>query len=313
MAPSGRRALERLFLTLCNLVPRRLASHALFLLRHKPDMTDGWGYHIRPIHYYEPLPDFREISAEQLRRRRIPQGINFDLRGQVGRVRSLQDRFGAEIRQLAGEVNEPYFGNPFFGGLDAALYYAIIRDCKPARIFEIGGGYSTRIAARASSMNALEGRGSAITVIEPYPEPRLTDAGIAINLVRERVEKLDRAMFGELERKDILFIDSSHVVRCGGDVVTEVLEILPSLKPGVWVHIHDVFFPFDYPVDWIIGQRLAFNEQYLVEAFLAFNDRFAIEFSNSWLAADFREEVAGLVPTPGDAGRPASLWLSTRH
>lgn len=315
MEPAGkpgriRTALEGLFLGLCGLIPRKLAAHALFLLRHRPELTDRWGYHIRAIHYYEPLPDFRELSAARLGRRREPAGTAFDVPDQLIRLGRLHARFGAELRELGTQEQGIYFRNPYFSGLDAALYYAIVRDLKPAHIFEVGAGYSTRIAARAVAANAREGRKGAITVIEPYPEARLTEAGIEMNLIQERVENLDSVAFEVLESGDILFIDSSHVLRCGGDVAAELLEILPRLKPGVWVHIHDIFFPFDYPVDWVIEQRIAFNEQYAVEAFLTFNDRFAVRFSNFWLATDHPEAAARMDPGTGAGAKPASLWLA---
>lgn len=304
-----RDALETLFLWLCGLVPQKLVSHALFLLRHRPDLTDKWGYHIRAIHYHEPVPDFRELSVARLSRRREPVGIVFDLPGQLGRLEDLHSRFGAELRALGAEADGTYVRNPYFSGLDAAVYFAIVRDLKPTRITEIGGGYSTRIAARAVSANAREGHDAVITVIEPYPEARLIEAEIKMTLIEERVENLDPASFCGLDRGDILFIDSSHVLRCGGDVVAELLDILPRLKPGVWVHIHDIFFPFDYPADWVIGRRAAFNEQYAVEAFLTFNERFAVRFSNCWLAADYPEIVARVNPNGEGGANPASLWL----
>jgi hypothetical protein len=315
MEPAGkpgriRVSLEAFFLWFCGLVPRKLAAHALFLLRHRPELTDSWGYHIRAIHYYEPLPDFRELSAAQIGRRREPVGIDFNIPDQLLRLDQFHSRFGAELRALVSEDGGIYYRNPYFSGLDAALYYAIVRDLKPARIFEVGAGYSTRIAARAVAANAREGRGGVITVIEPYPDARLTEASIEMNLIQERVEKLNPATFDVLDRGDILFIDSSHVLRCRGDVAAELLEILPRLKPGVWVHIHDIFFPFDYPADWLIGQRIAFNEQYAVEAFLTFNDRFAVRFSNFWLAADHPEAAARMDPGNGTGAKPASLWLA---
>jgi hypothetical protein len=305
-----RDALKALFLWFCSLVPPKLASHALFLLRHRPDLTDKWGYHIRAIHYHEPLPDFRELSVARLGRRREPVGIVFDLPGQLGRLEDLRSRFGTELQELGADDEGNFVRNPYFSGLDAALYYAIVRELKPARIYEIGGGYSTRIAACAVAANAREGRRGVITVIEPYPEARLTEAGIEMKLIEKQVENLDSATFAVLDRGDILFIDSSHVLRCGGDVVAELLDIVPRLKPGVWVHIHDIFFPFDYPADWVVGQRIAFNEQYAVEAFLTFNERFAVQFSSCWLAADYPEVVGRMSPGSEGGANPASLWLS---
>ena len=286
----------------------------MFLLRMNPQITDRWGYHVRPIHYYEPVPDFRTISSADLERRRVPAGLSIDLSAQVRRVESFAQRFAGELRDLHRQGPKGFdFENEYFSGLDAAIYYSIIRDLRPARIIEIGAGYSTQIAAKAMDANRRYGRGEAIlTVIEPYPQARLMDSGVKFQLIARPVEKVDPALFQSLVANDILFIDSSHALRCGGDVFVEFLEILPRLKPGVWVHIHDIFLPFDYPVDWVLGKRLAFNEQYLLEAFLTFNERFSVQLANCWLATDHIDSTNLLIPGGKSAGAgacPGSFWI----
>ena len=278
-------------------MPKRAAHHLLFLAQSRPDIADRWGYHIRPIHYYEPIPDFRSITAEQITQRRTYPGIDFRRDDQLTLLNQLSS-YRDELRAI--EFN---FENEYFSGLDAAVYYALIRHLKPQRIIEIGGGYSTQLANKALSAN---GKGK-LTCVEPYPEDRLARANLNIKIIEKPVEQLDVDFFSCLEANDILFIDSSHTVKFGSDVCFEFLEVLPRLKPGVWIHVHDIFFPHDYPSDWLIDQRLALNEQYLLEAFLSFNEAFSPQLANYWLSLDHPAEAARLWPTSND--KPASFWM----
>lgn len=292
--------LDRTALALFRTVPTRAAHHLLFLAQSRPDLADRWGYHIRPIHYYEPLPDFRSITAEQINRRRTYPGIDFKWDEQL----TLVDRLAAyndELRELQFD-----FDNAFFNGFDAAVYYSLIRHLQPQRIVEIGSGYSTQIADRALSVN----RKGNLICIEPYPEERLLKADLKIDLIQKRVEEIDLDFFARLEADDILFIDSSHTVKFGSDVCYEFLELLPILKPGVWIHVHDIFFPHDYPADWLLNQRLALNEQYLLEAFLAFNKTFTTQLANCWLCLEHLDETAHLWPnTTSPNHRASSFWM----
>jgi len=273
----------------------RVAHHLLFRAQSRPNLTDRWGYHLRPIHYYEPLPDFRSITLEQITRRRDFPGIDFRWNDQLVLLNQLT-AYHDELTAL--EFN---FDNGFFNGFDAAVYYSFIRHLKPQRIIEIGGGYSTQLAAKALANN---GRGK-LTCIEPYPE-RLNGAGPIVELIQKRVEEIDVDFFSCLEPHDILFIDSSHTVKFRSDVCYEFLELLPRLAPGVWVHVHDIFFPHDYPAEWLIERRLALNEQYLLEAFLSFNEHFKVALANYWLCLDHREDAARLWPSTAGA---SSLWM----
>jgi predicted O-methyltransferase YrrM len=277
-------------------VPVRAARHALFLAQSQPELSDRWGYHIRPIHYYEPLPDFRSITREQTERKRAFPAIDFR--------RDEQLRLLRELEPYALELQQTDVVNDYFSGLDAVVYYSLIRQLKPRRIIEIGGGYSTRIANKALAANQ-SGR---LTCIEPHPDERLD--GSRVHLVTKRVEELDVSFFAALEANDILFIDSSHTVKFGSDVCYEFLEILPALKRGVWVHVHDIFFPHDYPAEWLLKRRLALNEQYLLEAFLSFNHDFEIALANHWLQLECPNEVARLWPNAVSSGAGASsFWM----
>ena len=302
---------DRVLLKTLAAVPAAVARHVMFLLRAHPALADRWGVHIRPVHYYDPLPDFRNITAAATTRRRQSPAIDFNLPAQVNAVRRLGAAYRSELEAInaSGAFN---FLNEYFGGFDAAMYYALVRDLRPARVVEIGSGFSTRIADHAARRNRLDGHAMELTSIEPFPEPRLTDGMPAITLIQKPVEAVDLALFESLQANDILFIDSSHAVKFGGDVCREFLDILPRLKPGVWVHEHDIFFPQDYPARWLIEQRVAFNEQYLLEAFLAFNREFAVRSAHHWLQLDHPGVVAELCPTPlgagGDPG-PTSFWM----
>ena len=286
--------LNKTVVSLFRSVPVRAAQHALFLARNEPELADRWGYHIRPIHYYEPLPDFRAITPEQIQRRRNYPAIDFRWDDQLRLLRELEPH--------AAELTEFDLKNDYFSGLDALVYYSLIRHLKPRRVIEIGGGYSTRIANKALAANQ-SGR---LTCIEPYPDDRLNGSQFSTQMITRRVEELDVDFFSCLEANDILFIDSSHTVKFGSDVCYEFLELLPSLKRGVWVHVHDIFFPHDYPAEWLLKRRLALNEQYLLEAFLSFNPTFAPQLANHWLCLDHGEEAArlGTITTPG-----SSFWM----
>ena len=297
-----RSLLDRTALAVFKTVPARAAKHLLFLAQNEPDISDRWGYHIRPIHYYEPLPDFRSITTEQVQRRRSYPAVDLRWEDQVALLSDLVE-YRAELTTLEFD-----FDNDYFSGFDAAVYYTLIRKLKPQRIIEIGGGHSTRLAARALTHNQ-KGR---VTCIEPFPEERLTETKPSIEVIPKRVESVDLNFFSCLEADDILFIDSSHTVKFGSDVCYEFLEILPSLAPGVWVHVHDIFFPQDYPAEWLLKRRLALNEQYLLEAFLAFNKDFSVALSNYWLCLDHSAMTERLWSPTSHGSQPtgcSSFWF----
>jgi len=277
----------------------RAMRRMLFLAQSHPEISDRWGYHIRPIHYYEPIPDFRSITSEQLERRREFRSIDF---GWDAQLQLLRDLSAFRIEFEAAD-----FKNDYFNGLDAAVLYSLIRHLRPRRVIEIGSGYSTRFAHKALTRNADGGR---LTCIEPHPEERLNGLRLSVEVIQKRVEEIDVDFFSCLEANDNLFIDSSHTVKFGSDVCYEFLEVLPTLRPGVWVHVHDIFFPHDYPAEWLLKRRLALNEQYLLEAFLSFNREFQVALANHWLTLDHSSAAREL--WDGDAVS-SSFWFYRRH
>ncbi|WP_157094740.1 class I SAM-dependent methyltransferase [Picosynechococcus sp. PCC 7003] len=289
---------ETILIKILDIAPSKFIKHCLFLIKQHPNLTDKLGYHIRPIHYYEPLPNFQKITSEQIKRKRNLSHINFNIESQLKNITQLGAKYKPELDVLA-ITKEPIkfdFQNNYFSSLDACLYYALIRNLKPNKIIEIGSGYSTQIAAKALTQNKMEGYSYDLSCIEPYPQPRLTDAKIEINLIEKCVEDVNLDLFTSLEANDILFIDSSHTVSFNNDVFYEFFEILPNIKSGVWIHIHDIFFPHDYPAEWLTEKRIAFNEQYFLEAFLIFNDCFSVKFANYWLQLKHQDIVLSLCP-----------------
>ena len=306
--------LDALAVRLLSTLPARAGRRALALLHRNPRLGDRWGHSVREIHFYEPLPDFAAITYERVARRRESPAIDWNLAQQLPLWRELA-AYQPEVAALAASGRYS-FQNESFRDLDAATYYALIRHLKPACILEIGSGYSSQIAQLALDKNRAEGRPGAQTCIEPYPLPRLTDKQLPIELVQEKIQDIPLERFQALGDGDILFIDSTHTVKFDSDVCREVLGILPLLTSGVWIHVHDIFFPYDYPPEWLIDRRTAWNEQYLVEAFLAYNTAFEVKVALHWLTVDHPAEVARLWPEAAQWPRPSykgsSLWLCRR-
>jgi hypothetical protein len=189
---------------------------------------------------------------------------------------------------------------------------AVMLERRPKKLVEIGSGFSTCAAVDISESflyGAVEMR-----MIEPHPELVLgllgEDSPYRHRIVQEKVQNVSLDLFRELERGDILFIDSSHVAKTGSDVVDYVFRILPALAPGVAVHIHDIFYPFEYPEMWIAGENRSWNEAYFVRAFLQGNRRFRILFFNDWFYKCRRELVAGSMPLCIEH-RGGSLWIES--
>ncbi len=265
-------------------------------------------------HYYEPLFIFDKHLRHPLSQARELPGIDLNIDGQLSLLSEL--KFTSEfLTDLNKPREEPkyHFDNGFFGHGDAEFYYNIIRHRKPARIIEIGSGNSTLIANMASQKNYEEtGIATSITCIEPYEIGWLESIGV--NVERKQVQDIDVSFFMELSADDILFIDSSHMIRPQGDVLYEILRILPVLPPGVLIHIHDIFTPHDYPSNWVTKDHRFWNEQYLLEAFLCFNSSFsiiaALNFLRHHSPAIFQDTL--FIDTPGEGIEPASFWITRK-
>lgn len=199
---------------------------------------------------------------------------------------------------------EFYLHNDWFGSIDAELLYSIVRSIRPREIVEVGSGFSTRLMRLAIDNEKLQTR---LTSIDP--EPRVDIDNDADECIRKPVEDIEVGTIADrLDTNDILFIDSSHLVRTGGDVPFLFLEVLPRLKQGVYVHIHDIFMPFDYPEGWVQEGR-DWTEQYLVQSFLAYNSVFEIVWPGSYMWQTHRQDILSIVGTTNECPTPSSLWL----
>ena len=260
-------------------------------------------------HYYDPLFDYRRLPKDRARTTYVE--MNADV--QIKFVSTFN--YSEELRAFPlDRVDDPvryYLRNGSFEAGDAELYYSIVRKTKPRRIIEVGSGFSTRVAMEAISRNRQEDNNytCSVTCIEPYEMPWLSK--LDVQLVRKKVEDMDLSIFQELETGDILFIDSSHMIRPGGDVTFEILNILPSVKKGVLVHFHDIFTPADYPVDWLKHSFRFWNEQYLLEAFLTGNNNFEVTCALNFLATHHWKQIEHAFPLMAMATikQPGSIWL----
>jgi predicted O-methyltransferase YrrM len=269
--------------------------------------------------YYSPMYDTRELTGQRERLwPAVPRetvGINWREPSQVALCRDVFARQEhCEFSEDAVEDATEYFAmNGQYPPLDAWVLEAMMRHFRPRRMIEVGCGFSTLVTARVNREH-FDSQIS-VTCIEPYPRPFLTDGSVAgIEGVRvEKIQDAPLALFEALGRDDILFIDTSHTVKTGGDVTWIFHEIMPRLAPGVIVHIHDFFLPGEYPEPWVL-EGWGWNESYLVRSFLTFNDAFEIVWGTVYMATNHFEDL--LAAFPGFqrylAMSGGSLWIR-RH
>lgn len=269
-------------------------------------------------HYYEPLFNTNSLEKSLREDRRLP-GIDLNVSRQLevlGRFDFGDELVRFPLHKQAGV--RFYYHNKFFESGDAEYLYSMIRFYKPSMLVEIGSGFSTLIAREAIKKNSEvdPDYGCEHVCVEPYENEWLN--GLGVEVIRKPVQHVDESLFRKLGENDILFIDSSHVIRPQGDVLFEYLEVLPSLKPGVLVHIHDIFIPKDYPDEWVRGAIRFWNEQYLLEAFLSFNERFEVIGALNFLAHNHPSELVDKFPVYKEEApfkmaasyrEPASFWI----
>lgn len=265
-------------------------------------------------HYYEPLFQFSTLHKPLTQKRNLP-GINWNTQGQLDLLQSFH--FQNELLNFPKNSSGPSFSfeNDTFRAGDAEFLYSLVRTIKPRRIFEIGSGNSTLVSLAAIASNQKEDSAyrCQFVAIEPYERPWLRE--LPIELKREKVESIDTKFFTQLQAQDILFIDSSHMIRPQGDVLTEYLEIIPQLNPGVWVHVHDIFSPRDYLEKWLLQDMKLWNEQYLLEAFLCNNQRVEIKGALNYLKHSHSEHLEKVFPIYQKCKldcEPGSFWFQMK-
>jgi hypothetical protein len=188
-------------------------------------------------------------------------------------LKTRTEKFAAERRPAYSYAND-YFTSP-----DADVAYALVHRLRPKQLIEIGSGNSTRLFRDAISD---AGQDTALISIDPIPRVDITSA--ADRILQKPLEQVPVSYFhDQLGHNDILFIDSSHQIRVGNDVVLLIVNILPILKSGVAIHFHDIFLPFEYPREWVIGNRWDWTEQYLVQALLQGSDEYEVMWPGHFL------------------------------
>ncbi len=264
-------------------------------------------------HYYSPLLDIGGIADADLvvKFDGAEWWENVDLR--TGAQREYFDDLIENFQLLPFPAEQSpgfrYFtGNEWFRLPDAFTLSGVIRKEKPARIIEVGSGFSS--AVTLDTLQAT-GHSAELTFIEPNPErlhSLLSAADRAsTSIIASQVQEVPVEVFQRLEAGDVLFIDSSHVAKVGSDVTYLFLRVLPALKAGVLVHFHDVFYPHSYPIDWI-RKGYAWNESLMLRAFLSGNDSFQMIAFNSFAKHAFPELFKAKFPAFLDHNT-GSIWL----
>lgn len=260
-------------------------------------------------HYYEPLFDKKYLRCPLSQDRNLT-GIDWNIKEQIDILNLFY--YNTELEKISRTKQKDldfFIDNGAFESGDAEYWYNLIRLKKPRRILEIGSGNSTLMAMRAIKANEYEVSSYSCqhTCVEPYEMPWLEKTGISV--IRQKVEEVGKEVFMELGSDDILFIDSSHIIRPQGDVLFEYLELLPTLKKGVIVHVHDIFSPKDYPEQWVVGDVRFWNEQYLLEAFLTSNASWKVIGALNYLHHNFYEKLHEKCPFLVKDREPGSFYI----
>jgi predicted O-methyltransferase YrrM len=268
-----------------------------------------------PGHFYSPVVDLSAINTGKLDKSELDAKA-MDLIGlcpdrmlhfwESHKEIILSDSFSPERTSSA----RYYYNNPVFCRADASVLRAMLIINKPKNIIEIGSGFSSAVMLDTIDEQKLDV--DSVTFIDPYPD-RLKSllthqTDISVTILDKPVQDVDVLQFKCLRNGDFLFIDSSHVLKTQSDVCYELFDVLPSLHPGVIIHFHDIFHPFEYPADWIINRRYSWNELYALRAFLMHNKDYEIIFFNNYFFRTFFDPPCDSMgfykETPG-----GSIWL----
>jgi hypothetical protein len=277
---------------------------------------------VPPGHYYSPIPDLEEIKSRHSKifndQTTSMGGIDLNERTQLQLLETFSDYYpDMPFPESKSEDFRYHLDNDFYAYSDGIVLYSMLRHLEPKRFIEVGSGYSSAVVL--DTRDRFLDKSMDVAFIEPYPDrlrsllrsEDLEDENLEI--VCSFVQDIGLDAFLSLQARDILFIDSTHVSRVGSDVNRLLFEILPAIEVGVYVHIHDIFFPFEYPEEWIYGGR-SWNECYLLRAFLQYNSNFEIVYFNTYMQERYRDRIIEKMPLcltrPGNKLTvPGSIWL----
>lgn len=270
---------------------------------------------VPPGHFYSPITDVNDVlvqSGDIWKKNEFP---GLSINDNVQHEHLIDFFHFAETLPFADEKREGlryYYQNPSYSYADAITLFCMIMKYNPKKIIEVGSGHSSCVMLDTNEFffnNSIDA-----TFIEPYPDyffslikPTDKDSN---KIVAGKLQNIPLALFESLEANDILFIDSSHVSKFNSDVNQVFFEILPRLKSGVLVHFHDIFYPFEYPYNWLVEGR-SWNEIYILRSFLQFNSDFEIVFMSTYVSDKYKEEINSRMPlflqNPG-----GNIWLRRR-
>jgi len=266
-----------------------------------------------PGHYSSPIPDFQDVlnrSDEIFNSESEIQCIDLNEKKQLSLIHDLQVYFKIfpyEPQEKTGY--RYYYNNRMFQQTDGLILFSIILHFKPQRIIEIGSGFSSAIILDINEH--FISKKMQISFIEPFTDRlfsllQKTDFD-NVEIINKRIQQVPLNKYDDLTDGDILFLDTSHILKTGSDTSFWLFNILPRLKKGVIIHIHDIFYPFEYPKEWIIQQK-CYNELYFIRAFLMNNDSYEILLFNSWLSQKHNNWFEKHAPfCSGTEG--GSLWI----
>jgi predicted O-methyltransferase YrrM len=303
--------------SLLRLLPphRRVAKENDRLRRELADLRAAqgdWARFFPPGHFYSPLPSREEVAEAFARGGFGPPfpGIDLNEAGQLARLEQFARWYAEQpFPERPAPGRRFHLDNPSYGHFDALMLYSMLREACPRRVIEVGSGFSS--AAMLDLNEHCFGGAVQFTFIDPdmkrlRPLLRADDERRA-TLIEQKVQEVPLATFAALGENDVLFIDSSHVSKIGSDVNRLYFDVLPALAPGVLIHIHDVAGNLEYPKEWYDEGR-AWNEQYLLRAFLMHNPAYRIELFSAWLFntrhAWFREHMPACA-----RGGGGQIWL----
>lgn len=275
------------------------------------------GYHIIPVDFYQPIPNTRYLPPELWTRHSELVGLNLNESKQLDLLATFSREFREEYERFPRKRTDVAYGprffldNGLFESVDAEILYCMIRSLRPKTVFEVGAGFSTLLAAQAVLKNQELGFETELVSFDPHPPDSLKNGVPGLSRVVETgIQSIPLADFERLRGDDILFIDSTHVLAIGSDVQYEMLEILPRLHTGTVVHFHDIFFPVEYPEEWVKTERRFWTEQYILQAFLAFNSAFDVLWASHFM---HRVHPEALQVAFGSYERgkttPGSFWI----
>lgn len=266
----------------------------------------------KPGHFYSPIVSLKEIKKQESEiwltnsPKTLPE-LNLNIDKQIQLLTKFEEYYKELPFEISKGKNRYYFENIFYSYTDAIFLYSIIRHFMPKNIIEAGSGFSSALMLDTIQHFNLNVN---LSFIEPYPKrlksliTRKDEKNVKI--FREKVQEVDLSYFETLNENDVLFIDSTHISKTGSDVNYILFNILPRLKTGVLVHFHDIFYPFEYPKNWVYQGR-SWNEAYILKAFLMNNNHYEIILFADYLHKHHKNKFENMPLCYKNTG--GNIWL----